>query len=50
MLGSKLPRDSRVQEALNNAYNDGGGSVLIADPPRVLLYSSLPAYALKNPI
>jgi hypothetical protein len=38
-----------VQEALNNAFNDGGGVVLIAAPPRIF-YSSLPAHALKNPI
>ena len=35
---------------MNNAHNDRGGVVLIAAPPRVLLYSRLPAHALKNPI
>jgi len=37
LLGSTLPRDSRVQEALNNALNDGGGVVLIAAPPRIFI-------------
>lgn len=49
MLGSNLPRDSRAQEALNNALNDGAGAVLIAAPARVfaLFKSSCPC--LKNP-
>jgi hypothetical protein len=49
LLGSNLPRDSRVQVALNNAHNDRGGVVLIAAPSRVLSYSRLPAHALKKP-
>jgi hypothetical protein len=47
LLGSTLPRDNRVQEALNNALNDGGGAVFIAVPPRVFIIQAFLPMPLK---
>ena len=48
LLGSNLPRDSRMQVALNNLQREAAQRLAVSLTP-VLYYSSFPANALKKP-
>jgi len=50
LLGSNLPRDSRMQVALNNAAEGSSSDIDLSPSPSYSYYSSFPADALENPL